>query len=170
MLRDTLKNELSGDLKAVEDYVLNGVITFRTAWMIFEPGQIVYGKKDGQPVAAKLTNTSLCEDEYGNKWFRLKCEVFEWGGLTFGTNTDRFMIPNFAGTSLITKLAFFPLIHHQKADMIREQLVERGKKSESLAGYQYKFYEGIAIGNSPWDRPIKYNVSHNFGIIPSRTH
>ena len=161
LLHDTLKKELGDELKAVEDYVLNGVITFKTAWMIFEPGQIVYGLQDGQPLAARLTRTMETSDCLGNKVLRLTCEIVEWGGLTFGHYTDHFNIANFQGTSNITKLAYFPLVHHEKAEQIKEQLIDRGRIFESLVGFQYKFYEGVAIGYGIYDNPIKYNVGPN---------
>lgn len=165
LLHDTLKKELADELKAVQDYLVNGVITFDTAWMIFEPGQIVYGIKDGQPVAAKLISTRKERDCVGNIVLGLMCEMVEWGGLTFGHCTDHFTITNFQGTSKITNLAYYPLVHHEKADRIMEQLIERGKKFESLVGYQYKFYDGVAIGYDMFDNPVKYNVQPPSQII-----
>ncbi|MDI1491579.1 MAG: hypothetical protein OHK93_002788, partial [Ramalina farinacea] len=158
LLRDTLKEVLGEELEALEDYVSNDVITFDTAWMIFEPGQIVYGLKNGQPIAARLTRTWEGKDCTGNKALMLTCEIVEWGGRTFGHYTEHFAISNFQGTSSITKLAYFPLVYHEKADQIKQQLIERGKMFESLLGFQYKFYEGVAIGYGTFNNQIKYNV------------
>ena len=158
LLHNTLKKVLGDEMEALEDYVSNGLITFDTAWMIFEPGQIVYGLKDGQPIAAKLTRTWEGKDCTGNQALMLTCEIVEWGGRTFGHYTEHFAISKFQGTSKITKLAYFPLTYHEKADQIKQQLIERGKTFESLIGFQYKFYEGVAIGYGTFNNPIKYNV------------
>ena len=158
LLHDTLERVLHNELQAVEDYISNGLVTFHTAWIIFEPGQIVYGHKDGQPIAAKLIRTWEGKDYTGSKALMLTCEIVEWDGRTFGHYTEHFAISDFRGTSDITKLAYFPLVYHEEADQIKQQLIERGKTFESLMGFQYKFYEGVAIGYGTLNNPIKYNV------------
>lgn len=62
------------------------------------------------------------------------------------------------GTSKIVKLSAFPLEYHPSVENTNPELIRRGKIFESLSGYHYKYYQGIAVGQGPWG-PIKYNVN-----------
>lgn len=81
-----------------------------------------------------------------------------------GTNTSvliggtQFRVWGWEGTKSITKLPAYPLEYHPNLRKLKDELVARGKLFESLSGYHYKDYRGIAIGQGPWG-PIKYNVS-----------
>ena len=55
-----MEAELKDDLKAKDDYVLNKVIIWDTAWMIFEPGTVVFGQDDKQDCAFRFEEWQLC--------------------------------------------------------------------------------------------------------------
>lgn len=157
LLHHILEAELRDDLKARDDFILNGVITYSTIWMIFEPGTTVFTVKDGQDCAAKFNTGNFQQTQCGNRYV-LSCQVVDWDGENFGLGNTQFYVWEFEGTTKITKLAAYPLEYHPNLAKVKETLVQRGKAFEALSGYHYKNYQGIAIGEGPWG-PIKYNVS-----------
>ena len=162
LFHKTLQEELHDSIKARDDFIHNGVITYDTCWMIFEPGSTVFSVVDGQKSAVRLVNGDYVRTRCCNA-YDLNCEVVDWDGETFGWDSTRIKIWEFQGTAKITKLSAFPLEYHPTIDKVKEDLVQRGKAFESLHGYHYKQYQGIAIGQGPWG-PIRYNVSGFSGI------
>ncbi|MCJ1465285.1 hypothetical protein MMC07_003901 [Pseudocyphellaria aurata] len=149
----TLEVELHDSIKARDDFILNGVITYDTCWMIFEPGSIVFTTENGHKSAVRLVEGKYqCGGAY-----ELDCRIVDWDGENFGWDSTRLQIREFHGTAKITKLSAFPLEYHPAIDRVREDLIQRGKIFESLHGYHYKHYQGIAIGRGPWGC-VKYNV------------
>ena len=158
LLHHLLEIELRDNLQALEDFILNGVITFSTCWMIFEPGVLVFSIDDGQPAVARLGESRYIKTRRGDDAYVLNCTTIDWDGGNFGLKITNFTIGAFVGTIATTRLAAFPLSYHPNIDKIRSELIERGRAFEALSGYHYKYYQGIGIGNGPWG-PIKYNVS-----------
>ena len=157
LLHCILEAELRDDLKARDDFVLNGVITYSTLWMIFEPGTTVFTVKDGQNCAARFNNGSYQETQRGNR-YALGCQIVDWDGEYFGLGSSQFYVWEYEGTTKITNLSAYPLEYHPDLFEVKEALIQRGKAFEELSGYHYKNYQGVAIGEGPWGRPIKYNV------------
>ena len=157
LLYRILEEELRDDLKARDDFILNGVITYSTLWMIFEPGTVVFSVKNGQHCAAKFTSGNYQQTPCG-EIYALRCQIVDWDGEKFGLGNESSKIPAFQGTMEITKLSAFPLIYHPDISGVKCDLISRGKVFEELSGYHYKAYQGVAIGEGPWG-PIKFNVS-----------
>ena len=157
LLHRILEAELRDDLKARDDFILNGVITYSTVWMIFEPGTTVFTVKDGQNCAAKFDTGHYQGTQCGNRYV-LKCQIVDWDGEKFGFGNAQFHVWEFEGTTKITKLSAYPFEYHPNLNKVKEALIHRGRAFEELGGYHYKNYQGTAIGEGPWG-PIKYNVS-----------
>ena len=153
----TMMAELKNDLKAREDFIVNNVITWDTAWMIFEPGIVVLGQKEKQDCAFRLNCGSYVETRGGNA-FALDCEQIDWDGEQFGFASHRLLIYTFQGTSPITQLSAYPLQYHRDLTKAKSELIERGRAFEQLSGYHYKHYKGVALGQGMWG-PVNYNVS-----------
>lgn len=156
LLHRVLEAELRDDLKARDDFILNGVITYSTIWMIFEPGTFIFAVKDGQDCAAKLINGNSQQTQYGYRYVA-GCQVVDWDGEKFGLGDVDFHVWEFEGTREITKLSAYPLEYHPNLVKVKEALIRRGKEFEELSGYHYKNYDGIAIGQGPWGT-TEYNV------------
>ena len=157
LFHKTLESELTDAIKARDDFILNGVITYDTCWMIFEPGTIVFTVEDKQKVAVQLKNGAYVQTTCGNA-YRLSCEYVDWDGENFGFGGKSLDIWEFRGTAKITALSAFPLEYHPAINRVKEELIQRGKAFETLRGYHYKHYQGIASAQGPWG-PVKYNVS-----------
>ena len=57
LLYDVLEEELRNEIKARNDLLAHGVITFDHVWMLFEPGTAVYSMKNGEPCAVRLDDS-----------------------------------------------------------------------------------------------------------------
>ena len=157
-----LAAELKDNLKARDDFILNGVITYNTCWMIFEPGTTVFTIQDGQKCAAQFNSGRYVESRCGMA-YQLNCQIVDWDGENFGLGNVAYNVWEFEGTAKITKLSAFPLEYHPSLEKTKVELIERGKAFEALSGYHYKLYQGIAIGQGPWG-PVKYNVDSRIVI------
>ena len=159
LLHRTMEAELKDDLKARDDFIVNKVITWDTAWMIFEPGTIVFSQSGKQDCAFRLNNGSYVETRGGDA-FALDCEKIDWDGENFGFASNRLLIYKFQGTSPITRLSAYPLEYHLDLAKVKSELIERGRAFEQLSGFHYKHYKGVAVGQGMWG-PVRYNVSHS---------
>ncbi|WYZ36905.1 hypothetical protein EsH8_II_000411 [Colletotrichum jinshuiense] len=147
ILHDILKYEIGHTIKAFEDYVAKGVISFEHLWMIFQPGAIVLSAHKGPLSAFELEETEYMENNCG-KFLQLRADCVDYGGKTFGRYQENINIPEFLGTKKITGLKAYPWAFHAEKDKVRKALVQRGQIFESLAGHHYKQYSGTAI---TWD-------------------
>ncbi|TPX12832.1 uncharacterized protein E0L32_006712 [Thyridium curvatum] len=152
LLHDILKYEIGDNLKAFEDYVLNGVITFDHLWMIFQPGAVVLSMHDdhegGTISAFELKETDYRENSMEMKIFALTCDCVDWDGRNFGRSEVEIEIGLFIGTKSITQLFAYPLVFHKDKEGVQKKLEARGKMFEDMAGIHYKNYTGAAMG---WD-------------------
>ncbi|KAH7033464.1 uncharacterized protein B0I36DRAFT_240437 [Microdochium trichocladiopsis] len=168
LLHDVLHAELKDTIAAVKDYVKNKVITYEHVWAIFHPGSVISASRYGQPVAAQLQQGEYVEHcRYGH-CFQLKCERIDWDGTRFGFVTSTYLITPFSGTTSITDLECFPLEYHLEKEAITSKLIERGRKFEALAGYNYRRYDGQAIEQTSWG-PSKVPINCRV-VVDSHAH
>ncbi|KAF9878751.1 ATPase [Colletotrichum karsti] len=147
ILHDILQYEIGDAIKAFEDYVAKGVITFQHLWMIFQPGAVVLSAHKGPLSAFELEETEYKATQCG-KFLELSVDCVDYGGKTFGRYGESIKIPEFLGTKKITGLNAYPWAFHAEKDKVRQSLVARGQIFEELAGHHYKQYSGTAI---TWD-------------------
>ena len=79
LLYEILKYEIGDDIKSFEDYVLKGVITFESLWMIFQPGCVVVSPFKGPMSAFELVDSEYIENKCG-VFLRLQCDCVDWDG------------------------------------------------------------------------------------------
>ena len=137
LLYNLLREELKDIIKALEDYILNGVATFDILWAIFQPKCTVYSRTGGLPNCQSFYSGSYGEGQCG-KYYQLTLEPIGWNGNSFKRGTEYANVYEFAGTKAIKDLSACPLHLHPEKQAIREKLVKRGKKYEQYAGYHYK--------------------------------
>ncbi|KAL9594135.1 MAG: hypothetical protein Q9219_007198 [cf. Caloplaca sp. 3 TL-2023] len=157
-----MQEELKDDLKARDDYILNNVITWDTCWMIFEPGTIVYFESGNGTGALRLQDSSYTSTSSGEVFY-LTCDMVDWDGEKFGLAKRTIGIWPYEGTTAITDLDAFPLRYREKAAQIKQELIEKGRIFESLSGYHYKHYKGVAEGKGLWGK-VKFNVCSSSSI------
>lgn len=136
VLYEILSNELGDTIKAFDDYVKEGVITYEHAWIIFQPGTVVLSPSG--PSAYKLKNGTFGENTDDGKFYLLNCQRVDWNGRSFGWADEYLKVKEFSGVKPISELSAFPLDFHPKRETIKLNLVERGKRWAALAGYHYR--------------------------------
>lgn len=137
LLHELLREELKDTIKALEDFILNGVTTFDILWAIFQPECTVYSRTGGLPNCQSFYSGAYGEGQCG-KYFQLTLEPIGWNGSEFKRGAEYTNIYDFQGTKPIKELSACPLHLHPEKEKIRETLVKRGKKYEKFAGYHYK--------------------------------
>jgi len=137
LLHDALKKEIGEQIELYEDYIFTGVITFVHLWMIFQPGGTIISEAYGALSAYELLDSEYIKNDDG-EFLRLKCEYINWSGSYFGRSAEIIDLPKFHGTKRIEDLGAFPLKFHGNSENVKRELIERGEKFESLAGYQYQ--------------------------------
>ncbi|KAI8629668.1 P-loop containing nucleoside triphosphate hydrolase protein [Xylariaceae sp. FL1651] len=140
LLYRTISEEMLDTLQGYEDMLAHGVITFAYVWTLFKPGDLVYSRVGGRDRVFLVSE----ETEQGQNSWEIPCKYIDWDGKKFGWDTDSLSICKFNGTARVTELAAYPLALHPHADQLRDRLLSRGRKFESLAGFHYMRYDGVA--------------------------
>ncbi|KAK4234813.1 mitochondrial sorting [Achaetomium macrosporum] len=148
LLFDILNYEIGDNIKTFQDYVKNGVVSFKDLWMIFQPGNVVVSAHGGPLSAFEMVETEYMANNCG-KFLQVRCDCVDYGGKEFGRYQEAINIPEFLGTKKITGLKVYPLHFHEEREVVAAKLVKRGEMFEKLAGHHYKQYSGKAI---TWNR------------------
>ncbi|KAF8246165.1 P-loop containing nucleoside triphosphate hydrolase protein [Wilcoxina mikolae CBS 423.85] len=156
-----LDEEFEETDREVENLTEQGLITYPLLWTIFKPAEVVYtAANDYHPFRAyRHYEGTYLQGQCPQ--YRLSNEFVTYDGEHFGTAHSNAAIGKFAGTRKITRLPVFPLDWHPQADIVREKLIARGQKFESLRGKQYCYYTGITLGdfNQRSGRIKKFSVN-----------
>ncbi|KAF1973128.1 P-loop containing nucleoside triphosphate hydrolase protein [Bimuria novae-zelandiae CBS 107.79] len=146
LLSDILQKELADTIKALQDYVQNGVVTYEHAWTVFQPGAVVLSSSGiGEQVALRLKSASYEKSDDDGNFFGLKCQCVNWNGKSFGWSEEYVKLPEFEGIQPITELRILPLAFHPRKEQLKLVLIERGKRFAAVSGCHYRSYDGPAI-------------------------
>jgi hypothetical protein len=148
LLYNILNYEIGDNVKAFQDYVKNGVVSFKDLWMIFQPGNVVLSAHAGPLSAFECVETEYMQNNCG-KFLQVRCDCVDYGGKEFGRYQEAINISEFIGTKKITGLKVYPLHFHEDKEAVAAKLAQRGAIFEQLAGHHYKQYSGKAI---TWNR------------------
>ncbi|GAB1311504.1 hypothetical protein MFIFM68171_01714 [Madurella fahalii] len=148
VLYDILNYEIGDNVRAFQDYVRNGVVSFKDLWMIFQPGKVVVAAYRGPLSAFEMVETEYMQNNCG-KFLQVRCDCVDYGGKEFGRYQEQINIPEFIGTKKITGLKVYPMHFHEDKEALSAKLTKRGEVFEQLAGHHYKQYQGKAI---TWNR------------------
>jgi hypothetical protein len=158
LLQEVLNKEFKQVIETSRDMKSKKVMTFDHLWTLFQPGSTLYTRNDGQETGLILQETKYGVDSKGVPCFWLTCKYVDWDGTKFGTQKLNLCIPLYSGTRQISQLRVYPIEYHHEAQALRNRLIERGTKAESLAGPNYKAYHGIAWRHGQFGTKDKYNV------------
>ncbi|KAF2437566.1 P-loop containing nucleoside triphosphate hydrolase protein [Karstenula rhodostoma CBS 690.94] len=158
LLLDVVVKEFKDLIDTSQDMINKHVMTYQHLWTLFQPGQNLFTRQDGQETAVQLQSTRYGQDAGGNPVFWVVGKYVDWDGTSFGTGVLNVSLPCYSGTRPITQLRAFPLEYHPKVDEVRERLIERGAKVEELAGVNYKAYDGLAWHFGEFGNKDKYHV------------
>ncbi|ETN39300.1 uncharacterized protein HMPREF1541_05523 [Cyphellophora europaea CBS 101466] len=145
LLHSVLIAQLGETIKALEDYVQHGIVTFQHLWCVFAPSSVIVAP-------SSFRQTEALEVRYGDYVktqcglvFSISTRYIDFDGENFGWDARSVTISKFEGTREISSLRVVPIQFLPQAEVVRESLVQRGQTFESLAGRQYKSYSDSAI-------------------------
>ena len=99
-------------------------------------------------------------------WYNIEGRYLEYDGKTFGMGTMEVEVEQFKGPRKISSLACYPLKYHKDCEILKQQLVERGKKFVGLKGMQYRFHKGMAFYKKK-RQVIKVNINGRVMVDPA---
>lgn len=114
ILYDILLYEIGDSIKAFEDYVEKGVVTYEHLWMIFQPGSAILAAYKGPLSAFELHDIAYIESQRCRKFLRLHSDCIDYDGKSFGRCRETIDILMFVGNKRITELPAYPLSFHPK--------------------------------------------------------
>ncbi|PMD19490.1 P-loop containing nucleoside triphosphate hydrolase protein [Hyaloscypha hepaticicola] len=141
LLVQTLK-EMKYTLQSYRDLVSHSVITFDLLWAIFKPGDDVIEHGESNNRIYRLIRT---EYDSEGKIFNLKCRYVDWDGTKFGYGSVVKEIKAFKGPKTITGLSLYPKSYTEKLDHLEQEILDRGRRFQALAGCHYREYSGNAV-------------------------
>lgn len=150
LLHSILKEELGHIITLRQDYFKNKAITFDHLWTLFVPGDTVLTVKHAKPIAVRFKRGFFGMTQCGRA-YQMECEYIDWDGVTLGWVSTTQMVLEFVGAKPFTELSAYPIQFHDQPEVIRAVLEMRGRKFESLCGYHYKAYEGMAFYHPEMD-------------------
>jgi hypothetical protein len=167
LLKENLEPELQPSFNAISNFIKYKVVEFEHLWAIYAPTSIIVAQKDKAECAFRVRKVEVKIQE-DQKFLVIQCHYVDWDGEKFGRSLQVLAIAEYEGTAGLGELTAFPLEHHPDKAAIQEQLLERGRKFESLAGILYRSYEGIAYDMTQ-GKPAPKFVKGRIVIDPSKS-
>lgn len=99
-------------------------------------------------------------------WYNIEGRYLEYDGKTFGMGTMEVEVEQFKGPRKISSLACYPLKYHKDSELLKEQLIERGKKFVGLKGMNYRFHKGMGFYKKK-RQIIKVNINGRVMVDPA---
>lgn len=156
-LMDFLRPILAPSIKAVAQTRDSGKISFNDVWQIFPPNQLVVTAFFGVDTICRVVKYKH-EDICGRPpYWIVTLEYVDWNGETCGYATTTATIKSFKGARFVTSFPVFPLSFSESAAQIKQRIMERGRKFESLRGYHFRSCVGTQIllqTEQPEERPV----------------
>ncbi|KAL5609689.1 hypothetical protein FOVSG1_004370 [Fusarium oxysporum f. sp. vasinfectum] len=138
-----------------------GNVMFADLWQIFAPHEFVITKFYGVDVVCRVTKYKLVEPSCSPPYWEVYLEYLDWNGNRCGYSNTMIIIPEFAAYRRVTSLPAYPLSFHNSPSKIRQQMIERGRKFETLRGYHFQACSGTKILLPPGkseERPVSGRV------------
>lgn len=145
LLYDTVRAELAETITKSQDLIDHGVMTMELVWTLFKPHDIVYTCGPLGVQALKVTSSEYSKDCNGAPIYQVQGTHVDFDGKKLGFAGAVRSIQLFQGTKKITELSVYPIQYHETSDILREELIARGKVFEAHAGIHVKEYNHSAI-------------------------
>ncbi|KAI9853841.1 MAG: hypothetical protein M1813_001787 [Trichoglossum hirsutum] len=146
VLVEFLKEHFASTIESRQALLKHGEIRFDLLWTLFPPNTFVYTEsyEFNLPRCLKV-NWSEEENVRGGRVFMLDCCYFGNDGESLGDASISLVIEEFRGEEEIRSLGIFPLIYHEKAEEVRNNLIQMGRTFMSLRGKHHREYKGFAF-------------------------
>lgn len=139
-----------------------GQVSFNNIWQIFSPGSIVVTKFYGVDTICRVVKYKRKHADCNRpeRWV-IDMEYVDWNGEKCGWATTTLTILEFEGFKRVTGLPVYPLSFASDAAKIKAEMIERGRKFESMRGYHFMVANGTKIlfeTEKPEQRPVAGKV------------
>ncbi|KAF2176932.1 P-loop containing nucleoside triphosphate hydrolase protein [Zopfia rhizophila CBS 207.26] len=143
MLRRELEPRVSGYLSALERTKQTGTISFEMLWLILAPGCLMVSKKGGNIQVSSLVEVNFIPETRGQPaYYLLSLASVDWNGSYCGLKIDCEKIPEYDEAISVTKLPVYPAKFTVNWAQMKQKLLARGRKFESLLGFHTKTCSG----------------------------
>ncbi|KAM0252157.1 hypothetical protein ACHAQJ_007815 [Trichoderma viride] len=132
----------------IEDLKLTpkGLIKFDMLWTLFFPGCLLYSvDKLKEPRSYRLLTYEYGEDDKRNPEFSLIFDHLDYNGQQIGHRVRIHTIREFKSSMIIQDLPLYPISLHPDCDGVRQQLLQRAKRTLCLKGRHIQNYHGHAL-------------------------
>ncbi|EMD40005.1 hypothetical protein CERSUDRAFT_46125, partial [Gelatoporia subvermispora B] len=143
-------------------------VTYDLLWALFEPNVLVYNFHWGteQPRILLAHTTAYKSPNGGPDYFEIKCDVVTNDGNAFGVSEITLAIQKFSGARKIQELGTFPFQCHRDYALLRQQIIDRGKRLANMVSYSYNQTSGPAIRITSQGGQEKLNANGRVVIDP----
>lgn len=155
--------EIQSFFKGGRDTVFSKqTVSWDLLWTIFPSGTEVIGEsfmKQDQLFIVEIPEASWRRESDKKEFWVLWCWAYDYKGSKFDRVLVDLQIQKYKGEKPINTLEFYPLRYHPRAEKLREELVERGKKfcdysmPKEVEGRVFD-YDGIALSRGEGFRKL----------------
>jgi len=133
-----------GNLKSLSQH---GEITYNLVWALFSPNSLVYTQANTLQAQQVFyfRDGKYQQLSTGENYFELTGRIINHDGIDFGYGDMYIKIQEFAGAKKVQSLTAYPLAAHTNEKLVREQLIERGRRFAQLVTPSCKEYTGMSI-------------------------
>ena len=165
-----VEEDLGERTESLDSLLAQDEITHDLLWAIFPPKEIIFAPKHGlmnQKQVLKLNTTSYGVRVNNTGYFQIEARLISHDGEDFGWGTIYFVIDEFHGARKITNLSIYPLSRSVERDIIRQDLISRGRFYLSLidspACLEYTHPHAVKevqmVTSNDTSKLFKFNVS-----------
>ncbi|OMP87521.1 ATPase family gene 2 protein [Diplodia seriata] len=154
MLIEEMTLPTAADREAMDKFAETGLLEWQKVWLIFVPGELIF-KTGSTNELFSLESTELFdkndvpEDDVPH--LKLHLKQVDWDGERFGYWRSIGRLDHFNGECFVSTLKWSPLRYFQRQSNLVEDILERGRKFESLHGYHHRAYNGNKYTRD-WER------------------
>jgi hypothetical protein len=146
LLMSLLTAEFEGIQKAMSDLLRNDVIEHKYLWALFNPGDVLITKLQGQDAAVVMEDGVEYDDTpNGDEGYALLCRHIDYNGGTTGFVSTKIKIPEFKGSKPLANLPAVPLRTREDKQELTEKFIRQGEQFAKLRNATFLEYAGPAL-------------------------
>ncbi|KAJ3577205.1 hypothetical protein NPX13_g3364 [Xylaria arbuscula] len=166
LLYSVIGKEIKPHILQMQDFTVNGVVSFEYLWAIFPPGHEVYSRVDDQNRLYRTRSCKYLTEMTGEPFFSIYCEYVDCDGKSFGYVSTSLKIDYFSGVKKIPSLSVFPAHLHPETESLLEMLNHRGEYFERLNGFNHVAYSRFYIDRYQGSHRSRYTAKTRIIIDP----
>jgi hypothetical protein len=145
MFHKEIEPLIANHISSLAEVKRTSLLTFDQLWLVLAPGEFAVSNVGGNPclfkiVAAKRYNyedDDYAGDDLDNRkpYWILTLGQVDWNGSQHGFTITNSKLRYFVGPKLIQRLNYYPFEFAPEHATLRERILQRGRKFESLRGF-----------------------------------